>query len=295
VFPEVPLVALMELDLAGVDFAGVGLEPGDRGANLALRQWADLVAARRMVAGLTATEFQRSTYPSWLQPLLQVCHEGVDLGRCRPDPQARLTLADGTRLAVGDPVLSFASRCLEPLRGFPQLMAALPSLLTAHPQLRVVIVGGDGGGYGPAAPAGSSWRQEVLRRWSGPRERLHFTGLLAAADLIRLFQISRIHVYLTAPFVLSWSLLEAMACGALVVGSATAPVQEVIEPGRNGLLVPFGDAIALARQLDRVLVDPLPFAPLRLEARRTVVRRFDRRSCMARQVAWLERLAAGSP
>ena len=290
-FPGVPLVALMELDLLGIP------SPDGRphGAGPALLQWTSLQAAHRMRLGLCATSFQRDSFPAWLHPRLAVLHEGIDLERCQPRPVLQLRLPDGTLLRAGEPIVSFCSRSLEPLRGFDTFLRALPAVQGRHPGLRVVICGEESSAYGPPPPLGGSWRQALLAEL-GPRldrSRLHFTGLLPHAALLDLFRLSSAHVYLTAPYVLSWSLLEAMACGALVVASATAPVQEVLEHGREGLLVPFADPEALATTLLEVLRKPAAHAPLRLGARRRIMRDFDRRACVARQRALLAAAARG--
>lgn len=298
VFPEAPLVALLEIDLQDLAMdrfdPEFGCAPGDQGANLALRQWADQLAIRRMQQGLTATQFQRSTYPAWQQPRISVIHEGIDLERCRPDPLAVLQLPDGPRFRRGDPVVSFASRGLEPFRGFATFLRSLPALQRQAPDLQVVVVGQDAPCYGPPPPRPhSSWRA-LLREeladavdWS----RVHFPGHLPYEQLLRLFQITRAHVYLTYPFVLSWSLLEAMACGAPVVGSATAPVEEVIEHGHNGWLVPFSEPEALAQRVLEVL--QLPHAALeavRITARQSVRERFELVRCTGQQIRLLEGL-----
>lgn len=300
VFPTVPLVALLELDFSSLNLNNFDPEQAinhqeDFGANLSLRQWADLMAIKRMTVGLTATNFQRSSYPSSLQNRIKVIHEGVDLDLCKPNPLASYTLPDGTQIRRGDPVVSFGSRSLEPLRGFRTFMRALPALLEANKEVIVVIVGEDGSCYGPVAPDGKSWKQLMLEELKDQinLSRIHFTGHLPYAQLLQIFQISQAHVYLTYPYVLSWSMLEAMACGALVVGSATAPVEEVIRNGVNGWLVPFFDSKALAKQLLEVLADPPGQEQLRMAARRTVAASFEQGSCTRSQIALLEAVVAG--
>jgi glycosyltransferase involved in cell wall biosynthesis len=300
VFPTVPLVALLELDFSSLNLNNFDPEQAinhqeDFGANLSLRQWADLMAIKRMTVGLTATNFQRSSYPSWLQNRIKVIHEGVDLDLCKPNPLASYTLPDGTRIRRGDPVVSFGSRSLEPLRGFRAFMRALPALLEANREVIVVIVGEDGSCYGPIAPDGKSWKQLMLEELKDQinLSRIHFTGHLPYAQLLQIFQISQAHVYLTYPYVLSWSMLEAMACGALVVGSATAPVEEIISSGVNGWLVPFFDSKALAKQLLEVLANPPRQEQLRMAARRTVAAKFEKVKCTKQQIALLEAVAVG--
>jgi glycosyltransferase involved in cell wall biosynthesis len=167
-------------------------------------------------------------------------------------------------------------------------------VLERHPTVRVVVCGEDRSAYGPA-PAGGSWVRHLLDELQGRLDlsRVHFLGLLPHAALLNLFRFSTAHVYLTAPYVLSWSLLEAMACGALVVGSQTAPVQEVVEHGVEGLLVPFDQPQELAATLLQVLAQPAAFAHLRLGARRRIVRDFDHRVCLARQIELITTAARG--
>jgi glycosyltransferase involved in cell wall biosynthesis len=166
-----------------------------------------------------------------------------------------------------------------------------------RPTAQVVILGGDGVSYGSAPPGGQrTWKQQLLRELDGQldRSRIHFVGPVPHPVLHDLFRVSACHVYLTYPFVLSWSLLEAMACEALIVGSATPPVQEVIEPGVNGLLVDFFDGEALATTIASVLADPAAHRPLREQARRTAVERFDLRShCLPAQLALVDTLLQG--
>ncbi len=290
VFPAVPLVALMEMDLLGLPQP----EGTSRAAGPGLLQWTTLQAARRMAAGLTATRFQRSTFPPWLQSRIAVIHEGVDLEYCRPATVSSLRLPDGRLVLGGEPLITYACRSLEPLRGFSTVLHALPAVLERHPTVQVVVCGEDRCSYGPA-PADGSWQRQLLAELGDrlDRSRVHFVGLLPHAALLDLFRLSWAHVYLTAPYVLSWSLLEAMACGALVVGSRTAPVQEVINHGVEGLLVPFDQPQELAATLLRVLQQPAACADLRLGARRRIGRDFDHRACLARQIELISAVARG--
>jgi glycosyltransferase involved in cell wall biosynthesis len=194
-------------------------------------------------------------------------------------------------LSAGDEVVTFACRHLEPYRGYHTFMRALPLLQKLRPQARVVIVGGDDTSYGAKPPPGKSWKQvflqEVLRDLD--LSRVHFVGQLPHPVLTQLMQVSRVHVYLTYPFVLSWSLLEAMSVGCTVVGSDTAPVREVIEDGRNGLLTDFFDPVRLAQATAQALEQADALRPLGLQARQTVIERFDlRRLCLPAHLAMFE-------
>ena len=172
-------------------------------------------------------------------------HEGVDTRQIRPDSNAKVSLKKrGLTFKKGDEVVSYVARNLEPYRGFHIFMRMLPLLQAQRPNCHVVIVGADGVSYGAKPTNGRSWRQVLLEEVGGQLDlsRIHFVGRVAHSVLHNLFQVSACHIYLTYPFVLSWSLLEAMSCGAVIIGSATPPAQEVIRDGKNGLIVNFFDA-----------------------------------------------------
>jgi glycosyltransferase involved in cell wall biosynthesis len=224
-------------------------------------------------------------------------HEGIDTNHIRrlKDPEFRL--ADGRALRAGDEVVTFIARGLEPYRGFPTFMRSLPEILARRPRAQVAIVGGDDPHYGSKpTEGGASWREVMLKELEGRLDlsRVHFTGKVPHAALQNLLSLSAAHVYLTYPFVLSWSMLEAMADECLVIGSATAPVQEVIEHGRNGLLVDFFSPEAVAETVARALANPAEMVPLRRAARDTVMHRYDLRSiCLPQQLALIDAVAAG--
>ena len=186
-----------------------------------------------------------------------------------------------------------SSDLLEPYRGYHRFMRALPDILRRRPEAVVVIVGGDGVSYGAAAPAGTSWKQIFLDevREQLDISRVIFTGRMSYTDYLRVLQVSACHVYLTYPFVLGWSCVEALAAGALVVGSDTAPVREVIQHGHNGLLVDFFDAQSLADTVVDVLTQPQQFTTLRQTARAQAVQRYDlAKVCLPEQLQLLQRL-----
>ncbi|WP_419825249.1 glycosyltransferase [Sphingomonas sp.] len=224
------------------------------------------------------TPFQASTFPASLRERITVHHEGIDIAAASRRPAARMVLPDGKVLVAGDPVVTFISRTLEPLRGFHIFMRALPALLAERPDAHVVVIGTDAEqGYGAAAPGGSTWKDAMLRELGGRIDlaRVHFLGRVPHATMVAALSLSAAHVYLTYPFVLSWSLIEAMACGCLIVGSDTAPVRDAIVPGENGLLVDFFDVAGLSVRLVEAVSHPASFMQLREGARATVVRRYD--------------------
>jgi glycosyltransferase involved in cell wall biosynthesis len=267
-------------------------------SRLRLRRSTQLLAFHDLTWGLAPTRWQASTAPAEFRDRLSVIHEGIDTVQIAPRPGSVVQLQKaGLTLRPGDEVVTFVARNLEPYRGFHRFMRMLPQLQALRPTAQVVILGGDGVSYGSAPPGGQrTWKQQLLQELDGQldRSRIHFVGPVPHAVLHDLFRVSACHVYLTYPFVLSWSLLEAMACEALIVGSATPPVQEVIEPGVNGLLVDFFDGEALATTIASVLADPAAHRPLREQARRTAVERFDLRShCLPAQLALVDTLLQG--
>jgi len=247
-------------------------------------------------AGLAPTRWQASTYPDPLRHMIKVIFDGVDTNRVAPDPEASLTLPGGRVLRAGEEVLTFVNRNLEPYRGYHVFMRALPEILAARPQAQVVIVGGDDVSYGAPAPNGQKWKDIFLNEVRDRLDlsRVHFLGKVPYPDFVSLLQISRAHAYLTYPFVLSWSMLEAMSAGCLVVGSRTPPVEELIRDGENGLMVDFFDVKAWSARLIEALAEPEKFAPLRVQARRDIQTGYDLNGvCLPQMVEFVEAVGRG--
>jgi glycosyltransferase involved in cell wall biosynthesis len=221
--------------------------------------------------GQTPTRFQLNTYPEWARRKITVVPEGTYLDRCIPDPAAHRApfRLDNFQVAPNEKLITFVTRNLEPYRGFHSFMRAMVHVQRARPDVRAILVGGDEVSYGAMPPQGT-WREYMLREVGGSLDasRLHFPGKVPYADYLRMLQRSDAHVYLTYPFVASWSLREAMACGCMVVGSDTEPVTEFITDGRTGLIAPMLEPDKLA---DRILegLENVPLARrLRAGARR---------------------------
>jgi glycosyltransferase involved in cell wall biosynthesis len=246
--------------------------------------------------GISPTEWQASTHPPLLRSQIDVIFDGVDCDRLTPNPHARFALPDGRVLKRGDEVLTFVNRNLEPYRGYHIFMRALPDVLAARREAQVVIVGGDEVSYGQPPKGGGTWKELILSEVKDRVDlsRVHFTGRLPYDRFVDLMHVSRVHAYLTYPFVLSWSMVEALAAGTLVVGSKTAPVAEVIEDGVNGRLVDFFDVKAWSTALTDALARPEAYDHMRLAAQATARTRYDLRSvCLPKQIALLTRLARG--
>ena len=249
---------------------------------LACQNASTLIALADCDVGLSPTHWQRSTYPLEYQNKINVAHEGVDTNAVRPNPSASFTLPGGMVLTRADEVVTYLARSLEPMRGFHIFLRAVPDILRARPNARVVIVGSEIPSYGANAPDGSDWKSFFLKPLLPELDlaRVHFIERVPYGEFVSLLQISSVHVYLTYPFVLSWSLVEAMSAGCVLVASDTAPVGEVIEHGRNGLLASFHDSAEVAEAVIGVLRSPKTHARLGVAARELAVERYERRDCL---------------
>jgi len=272
------------------------IAPGSQ-TRLRLRRATQLMAFHDLDWALAPTHWQATTAPAAFRDRLSVIHEGIDTTVIAPRRGSHVNLEKrGLRFEPGDEVVSFVARNLEPYRGFHTFLRALPLLQKLRPRAHVILVGGEGVSYGALPAQGGSWKQVLLAELEGQLDlgRIHFVGQVPHSVLHDLFRVCACHVYLTYPFVLSWSLLEAMACGAVVIGSDTPPVAEVISHGVNGLLVDFFSPEALAQRVAAVLADPAAHRALGLEAHRTVEQHFDLHGvCLPRQLALVDWLASG--
>ena len=245
--------------------------------------------------GVAPTRFQHKTYPAWAQARMSVVHEGIDTAIATPDGPAEFTLPDGRTFRAGDPLVTYAARQMDPYRGFHTFLRALPDFQKRRPEAHVIIVAaGEGVSYGPRPPGGGGWKDFLLAELAGKLDltRIHFLGHLPYRQLLTLFRVSAAHTYLTYPFVLSWSMLDAMACGGAILASDTPPVTEVVQDGVNGMLVNFFDSAGIAAKLDWMLGHQAELRPLREAARRHVVEHYDlANTCMPRQLALLEAVA----
>jgi glycosyltransferase involved in cell wall biosynthesis len=247
-------------------------------------------------AGISPTQWQASTFPEPFRSHITVVHDGIDTAAVAPNPNVSLTLNGNLTLTKQDEVITFVNRNLEPYRGYHIFMRALPELLKRRPQARVLIVGADDVSYGARAEGDKKWKDifasEVRPQISDADwARVHFLGHVSYEHFIPLLQLSTVHVYLTYPFVLSWSLLEAMGVGCAIVASDTQPLREAIRHDETGRLVDFFDVPGLANEVCALLGDPAARARLGANARAFAQANYDLKTvCLPRQLQWVEGL-----
>lgn len=242
---------------------------------------------------VTPTAFQGSRLPEVLRTRLHVIHEGVDVDAVRPGPAQPFELPDGRVIPAGAPVVTHINKQMEPMRGLHVFLRALPRLFAEVPDAQAIVIGEEKtSGYGGEAPDGRTWKQVFLNELDGRLDlsRLHFLGSVAHERMLAALRLSAAHVYYTYPFVLSWSLIEAMASGCYVIGSDTAPLHDAIEDGVNGRLLPFFDVDALSDALIAACRAPQASQAMRSAARETAVARFSRAGGRAGWLALLEEL-----
>ena len=267
-------------------------DPADAG-RVELKNANTLLQFQQADAGISPTHWQASTFPPHIQEKITVIHDGIDTEVLRPNPSVRFKLDNGQALSRDDEVITFVNRTLEPYRGFHVFMRSLPKLLAAKPHAQVLIVGKEGVSYGAQPPSGKSWEtqfcDEVMPQLTAQqRDRIHFLGNIEYARFISLIQVSRVHVYLTYPFVLSWSLLEAMSVGCSIVASDTQPLHEAIKHEETGKLVDFFDPAALADSVIGLLEDNVERERLGIAAREFAISNYDLKGvCLPQQIEWL--------
>lgn len=235
-------------------------------------------------AGISPTHFQRSVFPEQFQSKISVIHDGVNTELVKPNPNVTMQL-NGKTLTRDDQIVTFVNRNLEPMRGYHVFMRALPEILKQNPKARIVIVGEDDVSYGSKPPAGTTWKEIFLNevKCQLDMSRVHFVGKLSYPNFIQLLQLSTVHVYLTYPFVLSWSLLEAMSAGCAIVASNTEPVREVIKHNETGLVVDFFDVKAISEQVSYLLRNTVEQQRLGEIARGLILQQYDLRVCLSKQ------------
>lgn len=234
--------------------------------------------------GIVPTEWQRAQFPELFKERLVAMHDGILTDTYAPAPGATLKL-EGLDLSGSNEIVTYVARGMEPYRGFPEFMAAMEIVMKRRPGAHVVIVGEDRVAYGKKLGEGDSFKKRALESGQYDMKRLHFTGLLPRPAYLKVLQASSVHVYLTVPFVLSWSMMEAMSTGCLVVGSDTEPVRELIADGVNGRLAPFRAPEKIADVVCDVLERQEAHAVMRKAARDTILKTYAARDIYPKKEA----------
>ncbi len=301
VFPQAKLILVAEFYYVA-EGGDVGFDP--EFGELTLQQRCRVHAKNATMAMTLAqadaiicpTPYQAGVLPAVFRERAQIIHEGIDIEKVVRRPVAPLKLGSGVVLDGSHPVVTVVNRRFEPLRGFHIIMRALPRILDEVPDAHVLLIGADGErGYGLEPPSGRTWKQQMLAELDGKLDpsRMHFTGSVSYELMLAAMSISWAHVYYTYPFVLSWSLMEAMACECLIVASDTTPLHDVITSGRNGILNNFFDIGALSQSVIDACRRPADFLEMRKAARATVIEQYDQhRICLPAWLSLIENVAA---
>ena len=253
-----------------------------------------LLHANEADSFISPTKWQASTFPKHIKEKMSVIHDGIDTDKVAPNHEVVFSMNENHQVSRQDEVITFVCRSLEPYRGFHIFMRSLPSLLKKRQTAKVLIVGDEGVSYGGQPPEGYSWKSLLLKEIKPllsdeQYNRVYFLGNVPYDKFKDLLCVSSVHVYLTYPFVLSWSLLESMSTGCAIVASSTPPVEEVIRNNDTGILVDFFDYENLADEIVRLLENPVKRDKLGNAARAYVQENFDLKTrCLPRQIEWAE-------
>ena len=298
VWPDVPLFCFFEFFYSskGLDTNFDPEFPSSRDSEFRtrIRNTIHLQSLQAADVGISPTYWQHSSLPDAYQDKVKVIFDGIDTEKVRPNADAVLPIHRDLTLTKDDEVITFVNRNLEPYRGYHQFMRSLPEIMAARPNAHVVIIGGDGVSYGSAPPKGQTYKQIYLDEVTDriDQSRIHYLGKVSYETFLSVLQISSVHIYFTYPFVLSWSLLEAMSAECAIVASDTPPVREVITDQKEGLLFDFFDNPSLVAKVCAVLDDEQQMKNLRTAARARVIEQYDLQSvCLPAQLDLIHQIA----
>lgn len=287
VFPDSPLLSYFEFfyhfSYVDVNFDSEYPTDSRESFRLRSRNAVNLLSFDATDWGNSPTHWQRSLHPPEMRTRITTIHEGVDTEAAQPDPAAWVKLGpNDVVLTRADEVVTYVARNLEPYRGFHVFMRAAREILRRRPNAKLIVVGGDEVSYGMPHASGETFRAVMLKELGPdiPLDRIYFTGQVPYEIYVNILQVSSAHIYLTYPFVLSWSFVEAMACGCAMIGSDTPPVMEILKDGENGLSVDFFSPAAIADRVDEVLDHPDRMQAMRAAARQTAVEQYDFKTVM---------------
>lgn len=294
IFPDVPLLCYFEwfYNAEGGDMGFDGKELNiDELAKLRCKNSHLLVDLYSCDAGICPTKWQHSQFPKKFRDSIKVLHDGVDTDFCVPNSEAKFLIKEkNIELTAKDEVITYATRGMEAYRGFPEFMRAAAKLLEKRPNLQVLIGGEDRVCYGPQI-VGTTYKEMMLKELNLDLNRVHFVGGLPFNEYVKLLQISSAHVYLTYPFVLSWSLLDAMSCGCCIVASNTEPVKEVVKDNYNGILFDFFNVDEQVQKIEYALGNKDKMQELRHNARKTIVENYALKDLLPQHIEYIKNLA----
>lgn len=287
IFPDVPLITYFEWfnKSEGADVGFDGKLPDDSyREKIRCRNAPGLVDLYSCDAGICPTHWQKAQFPKEFQDKITVIHDGIDTETCKPDSSAKLFIKDkNLELGIDDEVITYGTRGMEPYRGFPEFMEAAEKILKNRPKAHVVIAGVDDVYYGAKLPKGT-YKELMLKKLDLDMSRVHFIGGISLVDYVKFLQVSSAHVYSTYPYVLSWSILNAMSVGCCIIASNTAPVLEVMKDNYNGLLFDFFNVNQLVEKIEYALDYKEKMQEIRTNARQTVLDNYDIRKLLFEQV-----------
>lgn len=293
IFPDVPLICYFEwfYNAQNTDFDFMKKQNSEQEKEqLRCKNANILIDLYSCDAGISPTLWQKSQFPKEFHDKIKVLHDGIDTDICKPDKDAKLRINENLELSAQDEVITYATRGLEPYRGFPVFIKAAEILLKKRPNAQIVIAGRDYAYYGMKL-TDTTYKELMLRTSELDLSRVHFVDKLPYEDYIKLLQISSAHVYLTFPFVLSWSFLEAMACECPIVASNTQPVLEVMQDSYNGLLTDFFNVNGLSEKIEYALDNPNKMQIIRQNARKTILENYSLKHLLPRHIDFINRLS----
>lgn len=292
IFPQARLLGYFEW-FYNAEGADVGFDPSepltpDDKLRIRIKNAPILTDLYSCDAGMCPTSWQMNQFPKEYHHKINVLHDGIDTQYFSPQTGEKLILPSiGLDLSAAKEIVTYVSRGMEPYRGFPQFMEAVSLLQKRRKKCHVVVVGEDRVAYGRRLPNGKTFKQLMLEKLNLDLSRLHFTGRLSYPEYLRVLRASSVHVYLTRPFVLSWSMLEAMSTGCLIIASNTPPVIEVIHDGVNGILADFFSPKAIVEKVENALDDPDRMVKLRINARKTILEKYNLADLLPKHLEWI--------
>lgn len=293
IFPNVPLLTYFEWyrDTKNLEFDldGIPIDEATRGL-LRCNNTHVLMSLNSCDAGISPTLWQKSQFPKEYQDKIKIIHDGIDTNYYMPDKNAKLSIkSENLEFTKDDEIITYGTRGMEPCRGFPEFMKAVNKLLEKRPNTHFVIAGDDISCYSENN-TNESYKELMFKELDFNMNRVHFVGKLPIEEYRKFLQISSAHVYLTQPFVLSWSMLEAMATGCCVIGSNTEPVLEVIEDNINGLITEHSNIDDLVAKIEYALDNKDKMEKIRGNARNTIIEKYDISKTLPKQMALIHSL-----